>query len=345
MARKPNKKSKVTVRKHTIRKKRGKKTTHETSKDEIEIPVSKILTVVGVLIFIGLLFVAVRVVKDLPKGQEGIAAVVNDKVISIEDIDKLYAQIPTQLQQYYTRKYLLNQTIDEMLLEEEIERQGIVADEDELASLMNNVKAQYSDEEFEQVLALQGMSYEELEDELTTRLNMQTLLSSEIEDLQVTDEEVQQFFDENQEMLGTPEQVRASHILVNTSEEADALLDELEDGADFAELAEEYSLDTGSAALGGDLGFFPKGTMVAEFEDAAFNLEVGEISDVVETNFGFHIIKVTDTRDPEPADFDVLKTAIKLTLFNNKLAQYPEEVNTYLARLREDADIEIFMEE
>lgn len=90
--------------------------------------------------------------------------------------------------------------------------------------------------------------------------------------------------------------VRASHILVKTEEEANDLLSKLNDGADFGELAQEYSLCP-SKRDGGDLRFFGKGMMVKPFEDAAFSLEIGQISKPVQTQFGWHLIKLTDKQD------------------------------------------------
>lgn len=111
--------------------------------------------------------------------------------------------------------------------------------------------------------------------------------------VELTDDDLRAYFLENRSAYETEERVRASHILVETREEAQQILDDLAAGADFATLASEKSIDTGSAANGGDLGWFTRGQMVPEFEEAAFALEVGQLSDIVETDYGYHIILVT----------------------------------------------------
>lgn len=114
----------------------------------------------------------------------------------------------------------------------------------------------------------------------------------------VTDDQVKAAYDDYVASAPQTEEVRARHILVNTEEEAKAVLDELNNGKDFAELAQEKSIDPG-AANGGDLGYFTKGQMVQPFEDAAFALEVGQVSQPIQTQFGWHIIKLNDKRRAE----------------------------------------------
>lgn len=123
--------------------------------------------------------------------------------------------------------------------------------------------------------------------------------------IEVTDEELDEFFLANRSNYEVIERVRASHILVETLEEAEALAAELNEGADFAALAREHSTDPGSGANGGDLNWFTRGTMVGPFDEAVFALAVGEISEIITTDFGYHIILLTDRQDasvPELAD-------------------------------------------
>jgi peptidyl-prolyl cis-trans isomerase D len=134
--------------------------------------------------------------------------------------------------------------------------------------------------------------------------------------------DVQRFYNDNIQQYQTPEQVRASHILLNTAgkdeatvkKQADDLLAKVKAGADFAALAKQYSEDTASKVNGGDLDFFSRGRMVPEFEDAAFKLEPGQVSDVVKSQFGFHIIKVTEKRPGTTRTLDQVRQEIQQQL-------------------------------
>lgn len=140
-----------------------------------------------------------------------------------------------------------------------------------------------------------------------------TLSLAEIaKDVEVTDRQVADYFELNQRLFAVPEQRRASHILLmNRGDETLAKLAELQqrlaDGEDFAELAQTYSEDPGSARQGGDLDFFEAGMMVDEFDQAVFNLAVGEVSEPVETEFGFHLIKLTDVKPMQLPSLDEIR--------------------------------------
>lgn len=151
---------------------------------------------------------------------------------------------------------------------------------------------------------------------------------------QVTDEAVRARYDK--EVAATPpaSEIRARHILVATKEEAEAIIAELEGGGDFEAIAKEKSTD-GAAAQGGDLGYFGAGQMVPAFEEAAFALEVGQFSkQPVQTQFGFHVIKVEDKRTQQPPSFEEVKEQVRTLLFRE----------TYFAavqELREAATVDV----
>ncbi|KAI7244482.1 hypothetical protein KC345_g12150, partial [Hortaea werneckii] len=135
------------------------------------------------------------------------------------------------------------------------------------------------------------MTIDDLKKQMPLQVEIRKLVEPKVT---VTDDDISKYYDENKATFTQEEEVRASHILVETKEEADAIVKQLKDGADFATLAKEKSADTGSKDKGGDLDFFKRADMVAEFSDAAFKLKVGETSGAVKTDYGYHIIKVTD---------------------------------------------------
>ncbi|OGM02831.1 hypothetical protein A3K72_01850, partial [Candidatus Woesearchaeota archaeon RBG_13_36_6] len=275
------------------------------------------------------------------KEKGNIAAIVNGEEITWDEIDEEYNKLSSQLQQLITKEVLLNQTINEKLLIHQAEEKGIVVDEEELNALLERVKSQFTEEQLNETLEAQGLTMEDFVEQLSNRLKLNQLLSEEIPELKVNDSEIEQFFNENKASLDTPEMVRASHILVNSSEEAENLLSMLKNGSDFAELAATYSLDS-TAKNGGDLGYFAKGVMVPEFEDAVFSLKVGEISDVVKTDYGYHIIKLTDKTPAKEAKLSEMKALIKFNLFDSKFSANQDKFNEYMKGLWDKAEIEIF---
>jgi peptidyl-prolyl cis-trans isomerase C len=148
----------------------------------------------------------------------------------------------------------------------------------------------------------------------------------------VTDEAMRQTYNDAVKSAGAQEEVRARHILVESEDEAKAILDQLKGGADFATLAKDKSKDPG-AAEGGDLGYFSKDQMVPEFAEVAFKMYPGQLSNPVKTQFGWHIIKLEDKRTKQPPEFDKVKDQIET--FLTRKAQ-----TEFIANLRKTAKIE-----
>ncbi|MBE0636011.1 peptidylprolyl isomerase [Candidatus Bipolaricaulota bacterium] len=156
----------------------------------------------------------------------------------------------------------------------------------------------WTEEDLSLYLDQQGQNLESFKASVKEYIANQ-LLAMEVQhavagEFDITDEQIEAYFVENESEYSISEQIRASHILVETREEAEQIVADLANGAEFAELARELSTDPGSGANGGDLNWFGRGAMVAPFEEAAFALEVGELSDIVETDYGFHVILLTD---------------------------------------------------
>ena len=164
-----------------------------------------------------------------------------------------------------------------------------------------------------------------------TKLLMEQLLQTEAK-AAITPEAMKKVYDEAIGQVKKEPEVRARHILVETEDEAKAVLAELKKGTDFAELAKSKSKDPGSAD-GGDLGYFTKEQMVPEFAEVAFKLDKGAISDPVKSQFGWHIIKVEDKRDRQPPEFDKVKDQIEQYLVRRSQSEM-------ITKLRAAAKIE-----
>lgn len=176
-------------------------------------------------------------------------------------------------------------------------------------------------------------------EEMKKRILVDTFFKKELEEnIKISDEELKKYYDDHPEEAKAPVEVRASHILLKTREEAESVLQKLKAGSKFEELAKSSSIDTGSKVRGGDLGFFRSGMMVPEFEDVALKLQKGETSSIVETRFGFHIIKVTDKRTGKERSFNEAKAELEQNLLKKKKK---EKFDSLVAGLKSKASITI----
>lgn len=172
---------------------------------------------------------------------------------------------------------------------------------------------------------------EKLQD-LKKRLIVEAFLKKKVEaDAQVPDADLKKFYEQNKDKFKAGEQIRASHILVKSEKEAKDILSQIKGGANFEELAKKHSVDS-SAAKGGDLGWFGKGTMVPAFEKAALGLKEGQVSDVVKSDFGFHIIKLTGKRPAGIRPFDEVKDQIKAAIMPSKQQEVFQKIKEELKK-------------
>ncbi|MCI3922399.1 peptidylprolyl isomerase [Paenibacillus sp. TRM 82003] len=279
-------------------------------------------------------FIVYAVVQGGADGSNVTTGNVGDAAVATVDDETITANEVYELMLKQVGPQAVDQLITERLIDRAATAANVQVTDEDINKELDVIKANFPDDAtFEQQLTAAGYTLESLKEQIASQVRLEKLVEPQVE---VTDADLQAYYDENKAQYETGEQVRASHILVETKEEAEEIVAQIKGGADFAELAKERSKD-GSAAQGGDLGFFGRGKMVAPFEEAAFAMEIGEVSDVVESQFGFHIIKVTDKQAPATATFEEKKEEIRETVTQQKLA---ERTTTYLEELRTAAKIE-----
>lgn len=231
-------------------------------------------------------------------------------------------------------KSTLQNLITTTLVDQEAKKANITVTDADITAEIEDLKTQFGGEEaLNSALAQSSMTLDDLKAQMPLQVEIRKILEPKVT---VTDDEISKYYTDNKATFSQEAEVRASHILVATKEEADAIVQQLKGGADFAALAKEKSTDTGSKDKGGDLDFFKKGDMVAEFSDAAFKLKVGETSGAVKTDYGYHIIKVTDRKEAKEYTLDEKKEEIKKTLTSQKVS---EMSSTWLQDLTTKAKI------
>lgn len=252
-------------------------------------------------------------------------ASVNNEIITLDDFQKKAGPLLAQYEQMYKgedakekmkglKKELLNQMVEEKLLRQEAKKQSIVVTKQDIEKGVGEVKKRFSPDnnykEYKVELERQGYTEKSFEKDIKEQLMVMKLIEREVKEKVTapTDEEIKKYYDDHKDEMKQTEQVKARHILIRLDEKADMkaqsaalkriqeVQEKIRKGEDFAALAKEYSDDPGSKSNGGDLGYFSKETMVPEFSKAAFSMKVGDVSDVVKTSFGYHLIKVEDIK-------------------------------------------------
>jgi foldase protein PrsA len=244
-------------------------------------------------------------------------AIVESNVGEITNED-LYAKLKARY-----GEQVLSQMVDQMVLEKKYK----VTDKEIKKEIEKIKKESGGEDAFKKLLEQNGITDEKaLEDRIKTMLVSQKATTDGVK---VSAEEMKKAFEEKFKT-----EVKASHILVDDEKTAQEVKEKLNNGGDFAKLAEEYSKDPGSKMKGGDLGFFGKGAMVPEFDKVAFTIEKNKVSDPIKSNYGYHIIKVTDKRE---------------NTFNDKEKEIEEQIKQEKAKpiteivekLRKDANVKV----
>lgn len=296
---------------------------------------------------------------------EEIAALVNGEKILMSDLDRNMSMAiaanpglspEVNMQEYIKMKNkVLDYMIDQELIFQEAKKQNLLASDKEVDDTIAEVKQNFSSEaEFQMVLKRQGFTEKNYRDMVKRVATMRKFIEVKIKPLAkpVTEKDVTEFYEAHKSGFVDRERVRARHILIKVAPNASAqqkaeaknriqsILREIKpDGSNFAELAKKYS-QCPSAQQGGELGYFARGQMVKPFEDAAFSLRVGQVSGIVETDFGYHIILVEDKRPERQLTLEEVSDQIREGLSDEAL---DEALAEWLKPIRKKSSIKVLL--
>jgi peptidyl-prolyl cis-trans isomerase C len=248
---------------------------------------------------------------------------------------------------------ILDWLIDKEVLRQECQRQKIEPSQEEIQKTLDNVISRSGGKEnFEKKLKEDFLTPEEYRQRIEKGLAIKKLIEKETAAaIKISEEEKKDFYEKNKKEFEQPEAVQMSHILINvkpgaSKEETEKARKKIEEilakvkaGEDFAELARKNS-ECPTSSKGGDLGYVSKGKMVPEFEKAAFALKPGQVSDIVQTQFGFHIIKVGEKRPAQILSYEKVEKGIENALMNQKSKEW---ITSYLKKLRAQTEIKKFL--
>ena len=299
--------------------------------------------------------------KPVPAQLPEVVARVNGEAIPKTEFEKAIKNVegragqpvpPNERDRVY--RGVLDQLIAYRLLMQETQNRKIAVPETDIDARVAQIRQQFpSEDAFKQTLAQQNMTVEQLREDAKRDMGVAKMLESEVNaSVAVQPQDVNTFYQQNPDKFKQGERVRASHILIRAPEDADAktkddarakatdVLKQVKGGKDFGELAKHYSQDPGSAANGGDLGFFMKGQMVGAFEEAAFSLKPGDVSELIQTPFGFHIIKVGDKQAARTIPVEEAKPQIEQFLQNQ---QRQQKTDAFISTLKAKGKVEILI--
>ncbi len=314
---------------------------------------------------INLTWIALPALAAEKQASEGKVAVVNGSVITQEDFDREMGRVLQRLasmgrslddsQLLRIKKDVLEGLINGELLYQESQRKGIKVEEVAINEQLGTLKKRFpSEDEFKTALNKMNLSEADIRSQIKKGLAIQQFITKHIaEKITVSDKQIKTYYDSHPDSFKQPEQVRASHILIKVDPQADEsqraearkkieeIQQKLQKGEDFATLAKGFS-EGPSSAKGGDLGYFRRGQMVKPFEEAAFALKPGEVSGLVETRFGYHLIKVIEKKPETKMSYEDIKDKLGHYLRQQKAQK---EVSVYLQKVKERAKVERFLTE
>tara|TARA_B100001123_G_scaffold300735_1_gene335542 strand:+ start:2027 stop:3106 length:1080 start_codon:yes stop_codon:yes gene_type:complete len=285
-------------------------------------------------------------IEPIPDQLPDVLALVNGEEIHLSEFEEALkgieeragAPAPTDRRDEIYRN-IINQLIEyRLLVQETVERNIVVSDQEVEARLAVFKQHFGSSEDFEKALSEQKLTLQKFKEETRITIRLDKMLSEEVEaKISIESNDLENFYKENLSQFSQEEQIEASHILIVVAadakpwekeaarKQAAGILEQIRAGQDFASLAREHSQDPGNAQEGGEIGYFGRGAMVGAFERAAFALKPGEVSELVDSPFGFHIIKVTDKQPSRTLTLDEVRPQLEQFLQNQKRQEQTAE--------------------
>lgn len=259
----------------------------------------------------------------------GDVAAVNGQKISRADFDRKLESSPAARQ-------TLTQLVQQDLIDQYAKDKNVTVTQAEIDKDEADIKGKYPPGQFENILKQQGLTEQDVQNILRQQLVLKKAVASQVK---VSDADVKAFYDKNHAQFDKPEQVRARHILVADQGKANEVLGKLKAGGSWDALAKQYSTDPSTKDKGGELGFFGRGQMVPQFQDAAFGAKVGQIVGPVKSPFGYHVIQVEEKKPATKATYASVQKQIRDQLTSQQQSQ---QIPAFLQQLRSTAKIEVY---
>ena len=289
------------------------------------------------------------------KSNKDVAARVNGDPISLTTLNNQLEQLKKQYPNMFTgadaegrlldfKQRLLDNLINQKLVEQAARDKGIKVSDDDVKKKLDDLRAGFKDDaQYEQALKAAGLDKDTVGEQIRQNMITEKLIASLVSDTKVSDADIKAYYDKNKAQFAQKAAKRVSQIVFKPEDKATAqkVLTQLQGGSDFAALAKQYSIDTVSASKGGDLGW-PTTPNVTEVQTAIDKLAKGQLSGLVQSPYGWHIIKVTDERAASQKSLDEVKNQIEQIIINQRRADVYQK---FLDDLRKKAKIEIYVDD
>lgn len=312
--------------------------------------------IIFIFLLIFLIFISGIIVHAEKQIPDNVLVSVNGEIITIDFYQEYLTREIARLEQAYKTKFsdtensdqlnLIKKQIIEQILKNEILRQtalefGLEVSTVEIEKELNSIMANYTDKEtFNMILEKAKYSLDALKYDIMLKLSFNKIADYFGKDVEIADEELEEYYQTNIDQFSEEEKIRPSHILVDSLEEAQAVLEKLDNGVEFGELAKNYSTCP-SSEHGGDLGYVTSTSVVPKFYEAAKLLKIGQISEPIETQFGWHIIKVVEKKEAVVHKFTDIKENLSQLLLVKKKSNKALE---YLTTNYDNAEIQFYLD-